>query len=66
MGVRDGTSPDPADASNHRYVEGQRIYFSAASPEEHATVVVDNNELARAFALPRPEIGTLRGGNSTR
>ena len=66
MGVRDGTSPDPADASNHRYVEGQRIYFADASPEQHATVVVDNNDLARPFALPRSDIGSVRGGNSTR
>lgn len=44
--IRDGTSPDPLAASNRRYVEGQRIYLSTCAPETHATVVVDNNDLA--------------------
>ncbi len=54
---RDGTSPDPSAASNHRYVEGQRIYLSQCSPETYATLIVDNNDLAapvivRGFDLP--------------
>jgi uridine kinase len=52
MAVRDGCPPDPGDAANRRYVEGQRIYLASASPESYATVVVDNNDLARPFALP--------------
>jgi uridine kinase len=44
--IRDGASPDPLAASNRRYVEGQRIYLSTCAPEAHATMVVDNNDLA--------------------
>lgn len=46
---RDGTSPDPAGTSNRRYVEGQRLYFAECAPETHATVVVDNTDLAAPF-----------------
>lgn len=44
--IRDGASPDPTDGSNRRYVEGQRIYLSKCSPENAATMVIDNNDLA--------------------
>ena len=44
--TRDGTSPDPSAESNRRYVEGQRIYLSQCTPEKHATMIVDNNDLA--------------------
>jgi uridine kinase len=43
---RDGSSPDPADPSNRRYVEGQRLYLRSCQPEAKATVVVDYNDLA--------------------
>jgi uridine kinase len=42
-------SADPAAPSNHRYIAGQRLYFSEGKPWEHATVVVDNNSLDRPF-----------------
>ncbi|WP_223881153.1 AAA family ATPase [Nesterenkonia ebinurensis] len=43
MAQRDGTSPDPDDASNHRYVEGQRIYLSHCRPRDRATVVINHS-----------------------
>ncbi|SFS73993.1 uridine kinase [Saccharopolyspora flava] len=37
---------DPLAPSNRRYVEGQRLYFELCRPTEHASVVIDNNDLA--------------------
>ena len=37
--------PDPAAASNRRYVEGQRLYLARCKPYEHATLVIDNEDL---------------------
>ncbi len=49
---RDGTgSPAPAAASNRRYVEGQLLYLSEASPRHHATHVVDNEDLTAPVLL---------------
>lgn len=42
MAVRDGCPPDPADPTNARYVEGQRLYLCACDPVARADVVVDN------------------------
>jgi uridine kinase len=39
-------SPDVDDASNRRYVMGQRIYLSRCRPLRRATRVIDNNDLA--------------------
>lgn len=47
MAGRDGSHPDPAHPSVRRYVEGQRLYFAACAPREHADVVIDNSDLAR-------------------
>ena len=50
--ARDGSgSPDPADASNRRYVEGQELYLREAAPQQHATHVIDNNDLAHPVLL---------------
>jgi uridine kinase len=38
-------SPDPADPSNRRYIEGQRLYLMEAHPENWADVLIDNTEL---------------------
>lgn len=38
---------DAEATSNHRYVRGQRLYFSEASPREKATWVFDNRDLDR-------------------
>lgn len=50
-------APDPSAGSNRRYVEGQRLYLRECSPQEHATVVIDNNELAEAAITRRNSIG---------
>lgn len=52
--ARDGLSPDPSAASNQRYVEGQRIYLDRCSPEAHATIVIDNNDLSAPFVVAVP------------
>lgn len=45
--LRDGTgSPDPAAPANRRYVEGQLRYLAEAAPQDRATRVVDNSDLA--------------------
>jgi uridine kinase len=51
MARRDGTDPDPDHADLHRYVEAQRIYFSACAPGERATVLVDNTDFHRPRIL---------------
>ncbi|GAA4987248.1 uridine kinase [Kineococcus glutinatus] len=49
---RDGRgSPDPAAPANRRYVEGQRLYLAEAAPRQHATRVVDNDDLAAPVLL---------------
>ncbi|WP_432488650.1 nucleoside/nucleotide kinase family protein [Kineococcus sp. SYSU DK018] len=49
---RDGSgSADLTAASNRRYVEGQQLYVHEATPQERATHVVDNNDLAEPFLL---------------
>jgi uridine kinase len=53
---RDGTSPDPAAAGNRRYVEGQRLYLRFCAPALHATVTIDNNDLAVPFFVPAPRM----------
>lgn len=45
MARRDGSHPDPQHPSQHRYVQGQRLYLAACTPRRRATVVVDNTEL---------------------
>ena len=37
--------PDPAAASNRRYVDGQQLYLARCQPHQHATFVIDNNQL---------------------
>lgn len=37
--------PDPAAASNRRYIEGQRIYIAECAPRERATVAIDNSDV---------------------
>jgi len=52
--ARDGTSPDPSAAGNRRYVEGQQLYLRSCCPKLHATVTIDNNDLAMPFLVPAP------------
>ncbi|GIF08326.1 nucleoside/nucleotide kinase family protein [Actinoplanes siamensis] len=49
MARRDGTHPDPAHPSMRRYVEAQRIYYAACSPQRRADLVIDNAD----FDAPR-------------
>ena len=44
-------SPDPLAPQNRRYVEGQRLYFQECAPREHATVVVNYDDLAALFLV---------------
>jgi uridine kinase len=48
---RDGTSADPV--ANQRYIVGQQLYIAACDPARHATLVVDNGDLAAPFVVPR-------------
>ena len=41
MAHRDGTNPDPEHPSMRRYVEAQRIYFAACSPQQRADILID-------------------------
>lgn len=43
--------PDPAAATNRRYIEGQRYYIAACDPRSRATTVVDNTDLTRPLRL---------------
>lgn len=44
MAGRDGTDPDPAAASNARYVQGMELYLREAHPRRAASAIVDNSE----------------------
>jgi uridine kinase len=56
MARRDGCPADPSDPANRRYLEGQRLYLASASPERHATVVIDHNDPAAPRIL-KPAAG---------
>lgn len=43
---RGSGDPDPAAPSNRRYVGGQRLYLDRCRPQQLATIVVDNSDLA--------------------
>jgi uridine kinase len=45
LAARGDGSADPLAESNRRYLEGQRLYLGRCSPEKHASVVIDNNDL---------------------
>ncbi len=47
-------SPDPEADSNRRYVEGQKLYLAACTPQAHATLVIDNSDLSAPRLLRRP------------
>lgn len=58
MAVRDGCPPDPDDARNRRYVDGQRLYLGSCTPARRATLVVDNSDPAAPVLrtpLPRTD-----------
>jgi uridine kinase len=43
---RDKTAPEVEAAENRRYVEAQRRYLRECEPSRHATITIDNNDLA--------------------
>lgn len=43
--------PNPAAASNHRYVQGQRHDLATCQPHRHATWIIDNSDLADAHIV---------------
>jgi uridine kinase len=45
MAMRDGSDPDPAAAMNRRYVEGQKLYFREAGPQQQADILIDYADL---------------------
>ncbi|MBC5824690.1 MAG: uridine kinase [Candidatus Eremiobacteraeota bacterium] len=49
--------PDPAAPENRRYIEGQRIYMRECAPAQHATIVIDNNDLAQPVIVRRRDRG---------
>lgn len=53
---------DPAAPENRRYIEGQRIYMRECTPKEHATIVIDNNDLARPVMLKPEDADERRTG----
>jgi uridine kinase len=44
-------SPDPDAAENRRYVEGQRRYLREHNPQQHASIVIDNNDLLSPYMV---------------
>lgn len=44
MALRDGSDPDPAAPTNHRYRAGQDLYLREASPSRAASVIIDNSD----------------------
>ncbi|WP_418001827.1 uridine kinase [Mycobacterium sp. PDNC021] len=52
MASRDGTNPDPDHPSMRRYVEAQRRYFQECSPQQRATVLIDNTALGCPVIVP--------------
>lgn len=49
-------SPDPLAPSNHRYIEGNRLYFQEAVPWQHAGFRVDNSDLDQPRLLDAHEV----------
>ena len=62
MARRDGSDPDPAAASNRRYVEGQRSYFREWDPKGRADILIDHNDIARPRIERKPGDSVKRIG----
>jgi uridine kinase len=46
-----GSQAEAEPRYRNRYVAGQRVYFAAARPDEHADVIVVNDDPARPRLL---------------
>lgn len=54
--ARDGSSPDPQDPGQRRYVAGQQIYLRTCEPQRHATFVINNDLLDAPYVVAqRPD-----------
>lgn len=47
-------APSRAPTEGHRYVDGWRLYLERCRPEERATIVIDNDDLAAPSIVRRP------------
>jgi uridine kinase len=45
-------SADPHAPENRRYVQGQNIYLGTCAPRRHATVTINNENLAAPYVVP--------------
>ena len=64
LALRDGSSPDPLDTSQRRYVKGQRLYLTSCSPRERASILVDYSDIGAA-SIVRGSRGADRVGPLT-
>ncbi len=48
---REEGSPDPQASENRRYVEGQKIYLRECDPKKHATIIINNEDLASPYIV---------------
>lgn len=46
--------PNPTAPRNRRYIAGQRLYMAECHPQNRATAVIDNTDLANPLLLPDP------------
>lgn len=44
-------SPDPHAPQNRRYVEGQKLYLDESNPQQHATFVINNDDLNASYVV---------------
>jgi uridine kinase len=51
MALRDGAPAESSVGRDARYVEGQRFYLETCHPSRVATIVIDNNDLARPHII---------------
>ena len=49
--VRNHRVRDRPEPGHHRYHEGQNIYFRECGPWQHASIVIDNDDLAAPFIV---------------
>jgi len=53
--VRNHRVRDRPEPGHHRYHEGQNIYFRECEPWQHASIVIDNDDLAAPFIVSSGE-----------
>jgi len=53
MAIRDGSKANPEDEKNKRYHGGQLLYFKECSPEQRATILIDNRNFGNPQIINR-------------